>query len=79
MKAKDKKRADELCAAIEAAVGELRGFLDDSVGAYDEKSEKWQEGDKGQEVQEANETVEAALDEIDSSVEQLKDNMENLL
>lgn len=50
---------------IEAANEWQTGVVDNARALYDEKSEKWQEGERGQAMSEFIETYDDALEEID--------------
>jgi L-lactate utilization protein LutB len=62
---------------VQAALEDLKETLEEETqqhrDAYGERSEKWQEGDKGQ----ATETWIEALDELVEGVESLAENLEN--
>ncbi len=66
-------KVTELVAAINEARQEVHGILDDLVtevdAYYDERSAKWQEGDKGQSYDEWRQELTQTRDEMDEDLE----------
>jgi hypothetical protein len=59
------KLSDELADKVEAVASELREFLTDATDAYDERSESWQDSDKGTEVSTWLESIESVADALE--------------
>jgi hypothetical protein len=48
---------------------ELQGIMEIRIDQFDEKSEKWQESEKGYEFQEKTDEMESFADEFDTNIE----------
>lgn len=57
--------------AIDAAKGDVESLLQDIQTAYDDKSEKWQQGDAGNSLQEQIDNLGEAMDDLDGAMDKL--------
>jgi hypothetical protein len=69
----DKKQAARLLLALDASRAPLTEHIEASREAWDERSEKWQAGEKGQAALEQIEAMEEALDAICEQIDTLRD------
>ncbi len=70
---KDRKRIGELASAIDTAMNEIREIADAGRAEWDEKSERWQDSDKGQDALAALDNLDTGLDELDSALSTIRD------
>ncbi len=61
----NQKEVSALISTIEEAVAALQAITDDEQEAFDEKSEKWQESEKGEEASEVLDTLQAQVDALE--------------
>lgn len=54
---------------LEEAFEILSAIVQERIDAFDEKSERWQEGEKGQEFLERTDEYQSALDELENAKE----------
>ncbi len=59
--------------SLDAAVSDLRDLIELAQNAFDEKSERWQESEKGEEAQEEISMMENALCELESAHSSLEE------
>lgn len=70
---KKTKEADAMISKLEDLIDQLSIQRDDLQEKFDNRSEKWQESDKGEEMQ----TDISTLDDVISSLESAKDDLQN--
>lgn len=69
---------EEILPALHNAVDDIQEVFDNMEGEFNEKSEDWQESDRGQTFSEEMEAIEALRDDLDnaaSEVESVTDEM----
>ena len=67
MNKSQQKRLNDIASAIELAKSDLETLKDEIEEAYDGKSEKWQESEKGQEASQEKDNIENALSELETA------------
>ena len=67
MKAADKKTLNAHLATIEAMFDEIDTMRTEARAAFEEKSERWQESDKGQEASEECDRLDTLADAIEAA------------
>lgn len=70
-----KKELTEIDGLLERAKEVLQAIIDDRTSEFDEKSEKWQESEKGTDYQEVTDALQQAFDEIDGAHSTLMEHM----
>lgn len=58
---------EKVDALLAEAAAILEAIVNDRQEAFEEKSERWQESDKGGEHQERTDSIQAALDEVEGA------------
>jgi hypothetical protein len=71
MKAGDMKLLKKFLGDVEQMIDTLTPVRDGWQDAYDVKSEKWQESDKGEKLQERINSLSSALDNLESAKDDL--------
>jgi hypothetical protein len=67
----NQKELATLIGTLEEAVAAIQAIHDDEQEAFDDKSEKWQESEKGEEASEALDTIQAQVDALEEIVGEL--------
>jgi flagellar biosynthesis chaperone FliJ len=67
----NQKELATLIGTLEEAVAAIQAIHDDEREAFDDKSEKWQESEKGEEASEALDTIQAQVDALEEIVGEL--------
>lgn len=79
MKTNHKRKLDAMASAIETQMHLMRAIVEDERSAHDDKSERWQESEKGQEAGELIESLEGGLDEIENALSTIRDHFVDLI
>ena len=70
---KSTKEINQQLSNIEDAKVALESFKDDQQNSFDEKSDKWKEGEKGQEAEADLESLQEAIENLEEAIEKLEE------
>lgn len=76
MNAEQKRRLKDALEELAKLQQEVQDVADELQGEYDDKSEKWQEGEAGQAMADQIEAIAGAADSIGDVCGTIQDNME---
>lgn len=71
MSKKNAKKLSEAVSSLEAAKATIEEIRDDLQSAFDEKSERWQEGEAGEAAHAEIETLENGISSLDDALSSL--------